>query len=255
MKLYNKFALLLLLTCSLAIAQERVEDSQVIIIHSIGDSTMAIKPNPDENPERGWAQMLPGFLSGNIALENYAVNGRSTRSFITEGRWEKVLENLKMGDYVFIQFGHNDQKENDPKRYTNPHTAYRANLIRFVEDSRAKGAIPVLFTSIVRRNYNENGTLVDTHGDYPVEVRQVAQEYNVPLIDLQYQTELLVESFGQEDSKDLYLHYKPKEIAYYPEGKEDDTHLSVLGATHVARLAVASLIQKVPALSVYLKAD
>ena len=99
-----------------SIAQVNGTTSNKITIHSIGDSTMAIKPDPDKNPERGWGQMLPQFLTGDIHLENYAVNGRSTRSFITEGRWDNVLKNLKDGDYVFIQFGHNDQKVNDSSR-------------------------------------------------------------------------------------------------------------------------------------------
>ncbi|MCB0471552.1 MAG: rhamnogalacturonan acetylesterase [Flavobacteriaceae bacterium] len=212
-----------------------------IRIYTIGDSTMANKPNPEENPERGWVQMLPQFFNRQVVIENHAVNGRSTRSFINEKRWDSVYVKLKKGDYVFIQFGHNDQKENDPKRYTNPHTAYRYNLIKFIEDTRRKGAIPVLFSSIVRRNFNEQGTLVDTHGDYPLETRLVAKEYDVAFIDLQYLTEQLEESYGVENSKGLHLHYKPGEIAYYPDGKDDDTHLSVLGATEIAKLVAKQI--------------
>lgn len=224
-----------------------------ITIHSIGDSTMANKPIPDENPERGWGQLLPQFLTDGITLKNHAVNGRSTRSFIDEKRWDSVYQQLKKGDYVFIQFGHNDQKDNDPDRYTNPHTAYRHNLIRFVKESREKGAIPILFTSIVRRNFNEQGTLVDTHGDYPLEVRLVAKDHDIPLIDLQYLTEQLEESYGVEGSKKLHLHYAIGDIPYYPEGIEDDTHLSIFGATEVAKLAAKELQAKVPSLSQYFK--
>ena len=148
-----------------------------ITIYTIGDSTMANKPNPEENPERGWVQMLPQFFNDNVIIKNHAVNGRSTRSFINEKRWDSIYKQLKKGDYVFIQFGHNDQKINSPKRYTNPHTAYRYNLIKFVEETREKEAIPVLFTSIVRRNFNEDGTLLDTHGVYPLVVHSVAQEH------------------------------------------------------------------------------
>ena len=218
---------------------------QNISIYTIGDSTMADKPNPEENPERGWCQLLPQFLNNNATVKNHAVNGRSTRSFIAEGRWDSVYKQLEKGDYVFIQFGHNDQKINDPKRYTNPHTAYRNNLIKFVTEAKEKGAKPILFTSIVRRNFNAEGTLVDKHGEYPIETRLVAQNYNVPLIDLQYLTEQLEESYGIEGSIKLHLHYAPNEIPYYPEGKEDDTHLSVLGATEVAKLAVNALKEQV----------
>lgn len=227
--------------------------AQKTTIYCIGDSTMANKKNPDVNPEHGWGQMLPEFFKSNATIDNRAVNGRSTRSFIDEGRWDSILKSLKKGDYVLIQFGHNDQKENDPKRYTNPHTAYRHNLIRFVTEAREKGATPILFSSIVRRNFNEQGTLVDTHGDYPLETRLVAQQYDVPFIDLQYLTEQMEESHGVEGSKKLHLHYKPGEVAYYPDGRDDDTHLSKLGATTVAGFAVAELKVKVPSLKEYIK--
>ena len=233
--------------------EETVKTIENVSIYTIGDSTMADKPNPDENPERGWCQLLPTLLNDKATVKNHAVNGRSTRSFITEGRWDSVQKQLKKGDYVFIQFGHNDQKENSPKRYTNPHTAYRNNLIKFVKEARAKEAIPVLFTSIVRRNFNTDSTLIDTHGVYPLEARLVAQEQDVPLIDLQYLTEKLEESYGVEASKKLHLHYAPNEISYYPEGKEDDTHLSVLGATEVAKLAVNELREKVEGFNSYIK--
>lgn len=215
--------------------------AQKTTIFSIGDSTMASKINPAENPEYGWVQVLAPFFNSSIIIDNRAVNGRSTRSFLNENRWDSVCKILKKGDYVFIQFGHNDQKVEDPKRYTNPHTAYRYNLIKFVMDSRAKGATPILFSSIVRRNFNDNGVLVDTHGDYPMETRLVAQQYNVPFIDLNYLTEKLEESYGMEESKKLHLHFKAGENSYYKQEKNDDTHLSNLGATEVAKLVIAAL--------------
>ena len=210
-------------------------------IYGIGDSTMANKVKPEENPERGWGQMLPLFFNDNITIDNRAVNGRSTRSFIAEKRWDDILKTLKKGDYVFIQFGHNDQKEKDSTRYTNPHTAYRHNLIRFVTETRAKGATPIIFSSIVRRNFNEKGVLISTHGEYTMEARLVAQEYKVPFIDMEYYTELLEQSYGPEKSKQLHLHYKAGEIPYYKEDKADDTHLGVKGATEVAKIAVEEL--------------
>lgn len=215
--------------------------SQTTTIYTIGDSTMANKKNPEINPEHGWAQVLPQFFNDNVKIDNRAVNGRSTRSFIDENRWDSIYKYLKKGDYVFIQFGHNDEKKNDPKRYTNPHTDYRYNLIRFVEESREKGAFPILFSSIVRRNFNEYGTLEDTHGDYPLETRLVALEYKVPFIDLQYLSGKLEESYGMEESKKLHLHFEPGETDYFKEGKSDDTHLSELGATEIAKLVIDEL--------------
>jgi lysophospholipase L1-like esterase len=231
MKSITFFLLLLSLNC---LAQKPT-------IYGIGDSTMANKVKPEENPERGWGQMLPLFFNDNITIDNRALNGRSTRSFINEKHWDNILKTLKKGDYVFIQFGHNDQKEKDSTRYTNPHTAYRHNLIRFVEETRAKGATPIIFSSIVRRNFNEKGVLMSTHGEYTMEARLVAQELNVPFIDMEYYTELLEQSYGPEKSKQLHLHFKAGEIPYYKEDKADDTHLGVKGATEVAKIAVEEL--------------
>lgn len=222
-------------------------------IYMIGDSTMANKKNPETNPEHGWGQVFPDYVAEGVTVDNRAVNGRSSRSFIGEGRWDSVLETLKAGDFVFIQFGHNDQKFKSPDRYTNPHVTYRHNLIKFVEETRAKGATPILFSSIVRRNFNEHGTLIDTHGEYPLETRLVALELEVPFIDLQYFTEHLEESYGVEGSKKLHLHFEPGEHPYYKEGKHDDTHLSKLGANEIAKLAVAELKKKTSSIVKYLK--
>ena len=215
--------------------------SQKTTIYSIGDSTMATKVNPATNPEFGWCQVLPTFFKSDVVIDNRAVNGRSTKSFIAEKKWEAVYKVLKPGDYVFIQFGHNDGKVTDSLRYTNPHTAYRYNLIQFVKEAREKGAIPILFSPIARRNFNEQGVLISKHETYSMEMRLVAQEFNVPFIDMEYLTESLEIAYGPEKSKQLHLHFKPGEVPYYPEGKDDDTHLSIKGATEIAKLAVSQL--------------
>lgn len=207
----------------------------------IGDSTMATKENPDKNPEHGWGQVLPQFLTNGIEIQNHAVNGRSSKSFRTEGRWDQVEKQLKKGDFVIIQFGHNDQKIKDSTKFTNPYTQYRANLERYVNEARAKGATPVLMTSIVRRNFNENGVLIDTHKEYPLVVRMVANDLKVPFVDMQLLTEQMEIAYGPENSKKLHLYYKEGEDPYYPKGKEDDTHLSKLGAETVAKLAAKNL--------------
>ncbi|OCB75895.1 rhamnogalacturonan acetylesterase [Flavobacterium piscis] len=230
----KKYIVLTLLISTVCFAQKTA-------VYCIGDSTMADKKGPERNPEHGWAQVLQPFFNDNIVIINKAVNGRSTKSFINEKRWDSVYNKLKKGDYVFIEFGHNDEKIEDSTRYTNPHTAYRHNLIRFVKESREKGAIPILLTSIARRNFNEKGVLVPTHGDYPLETRLAAQEYNVPLIDLEYHTELLEQSYGPEKSKQLHLHFKAGENAYYDKEKADDTHLSKKGAVEVAAIVVQQL--------------
>lgn len=247
------FGIFFMLAMTTCFAQDNKEKDKPVTIFTIGDSTMADKPLEGGNPERGWCQLMPEFLTGDVTLENHAVNGRSSRSFISEGRWEKVLSRLEPGDYVFIQFGHNDQKFKDPSRYTNPYTGYRQNLERFVKETREKGAIPILFTSIVRRNFNKHGTLMDTHGDYPLVVRLVAGDMDVPFVDLQRLTENLEISYGPEKSKTLHLWYTPGEIPFYTEGKQDDTHLSVKGAREVSALAVSALKKLNLGLSAFLK--
>jgi lysophospholipase L1-like esterase len=222
----------LLLTCNF---------NNKITVFLIGDSTMSDKPNPEINPERGWGQMLPLFFKENVIIKNFAVNGRSTKSFIDEGRWDSVASEIQKGDYVFIQFGHNDQKIKDSLRFTNPLTAYRYNLMKFVNETRKKGGIPVSFSPIVRRKFNEFGVLIDTHGLYPLVMRQVATELSVPFIDLQFKSENLVLSTGQEKSKEIYLWIESGQNPMYPEGKQDNTHFSVKGATEIAKLAIEGL--------------
>jgi lysophospholipase L1-like esterase len=214
----------------------------------IGDSTMADKPAPVVNPERGWGQLLPQFFDGHVVVRNHAMNGRSTKSFIDEGRWTAVLSQLAPGDVVLIEFGHNDEKIEDLLRYAAPRTAYRGNLERFVNDTRAKGATPILFTPIVRRKFDANGALQDTHGEYPAVVRDVAKALHVPLVDLLAMTDTLVRRAGPDDSKRLYVWVPPGGSGMYPEGRQDDTHLSVAGATAVAKLAARALKATVPTL-------
>ncbi|TDO71028.1 lysophospholipase L1-like esterase [Flavobacterium chryseum] len=240
MKLYILLILLISTTCF----------AQKTTLYTIGDSTMANKKDSDRNPEHGWAQVLQPFFKDDIVVINKAVNGRSTKSFINEKRWDSIYNKLKKGDYVFIEFGHNDEKIEDSTRYTNPHTTYRYNLIRFVKEAREKGATPILLTSIARRNFNDKGVLIPTHGDYPLETRLVAQEYKVPFIDLEYLTEQLEQSYGPEKSKKLHLHFKAGENGYYDKDKADDTHLSLLGATKIAQIVVDQIkVLKTPSLT------
>lgn len=209
-------------------------------IFLIGDSTMANKPLED-NPERGWGQLLPTFFSDSVAIRNHAVNGRSTKSFIDEGRWETVLKEMRSGDWVLIQFGHNDEKSEDPSRYAAPHDAYRKNLTRFVSEARERGAHSVLITPVMRRRFDQDGKFFDTHGEYPDAVRATAKELGVPLIDLHQSTRQLIEQHGAEGSKKLFLWIAPGEYKSLPNGKQDDTHFSEYGAREVASLVVKAI--------------
>jgi DNA sulfur modification protein DndE len=210
-----------------------------LTVFMIGDSTMANKPNP-ENPERGWGQMFPMFFDGSVTIDNHAMNGRSTRSFLAENRWQPVLDKLKPGDYVFIQFGHNDESPQKVDRYTPP-ADYKKNLIKFVNETRDKKAEPILCTSIVRREFDKQGKLTDTHGAYPDLVREVAAEYKVPLIDMQKKSEKLVAALGPDSSKKIFLWVEKGTNKAVPDGKQDNTHFCEYGATEIARLAVEGL--------------
>jgi lysophospholipase L1-like esterase len=203
-----------------------------------GDSTMAQK-QPDKRPETGWGEALqPCFDSASVRIANRAMNGRSTRSFVAEGRWKAIIDSLKAGDYVFIQFGHNDEKVGTAN-YSSPDD-YRGNLVRFVEDVRTRGGHPVLFTPVVRRRFD--GTrLVDTHGAYPDAARTAAAEAHVPLVDMTRASAALVEPLGPDSSRTLWLHLEPGANANYPAGVHDDTHFNPLGAQRMAGLAIDAL--------------
>lgn len=225
-----------------------------VSVYLISDSTMADKPGtPEENPERGWGQLLPTFFTEQVVIKNHAVNGRSSKSFIELGHWDKVVTQLKKGDYVFIQFGHNDSKDTDPTRYTNPWSGYRRNLERYVAESRAKGAIPIILSSIVRRKFNDEGVLLDQHGPYPFVARMVAERMEVPFIDHQLLTEDHVIALGPDASKARYLWLEPGVYEKFPEGKQDNTHLTLLGATEFASLVVADMRRQKMALVRFLK--
>ncbi|MDR3189100.1 MAG: GDSL-type esterase/lipase family protein [Prevotellaceae bacterium] len=218
-------------------------------IFMIGDSTMADKTLEKDKRERGWGMLLPEFLTGEVAVENHAVNGRSTKSFRSEGRWQTVIDRVTAGDYVFIQFGHNDSKKSDTARYAEAETDFRANLTRYVEEARAKGGKPVLLTAIARRKFGDAGKLEDTHGRYVEVTREVARQLSVPLVDLNAATTRWMEAAGVEPSKRFFMWLKPYESLADVEGKEDNTHLVEAGAREVARMAAAELREKLPELA------
>ncbi len=246
----SSFLLLTVLILGL-VSFQQAEDE--ITFFLVGDSTMADKPYTGSNPEKGWGQVFPLYFKDGIRFENHAVNGRSTKSFRDEGRWDVVMDRIKPGDYVIVEFGHNDQKINSADRYAFADSTYRDNLVRYVNEIREKGGKPVLATPISRRSFDENGALTDTHGRYSVVVREVAAELEVPLFDLHVKTIEVIEQFGVEKSKELFLHYRPGDYSQFPEGREDNTHLSPTGAFKVSDLAVEELKRELPELVKFLK--
>ena len=230
---------LLICLATLLLTHDKIPE---VTIHLAGDSTMAMQRD-DNRPMTGWGEAFTSLLCDDIRVINHARNGRSTKSFLAEGRWEDLLLQLHENDLVMIQFGHNDQKINNPALFTSPGKEYEKNLQRFVSDVRKRGADPVLLTSIVRRAFTPQGSLDNTLGDYPASTRAVARTMAVDVIDLNKATKALVEAEGPDASKALYLHLTSVAHQNYPEGAQDDTHLSPQGALQVARL-VADELQK-----------
>jgi lysophospholipase L1-like esterase len=204
----------------------------------IGDSTMANK-EIKAYPETGWGMPFTYFFDSSVVVDNRAKNGRSTQSFIDEKLWQPVIDNLNEGDYVLVQFGHNDEVPTK-KTYTTEEQ-FKNNLIRYVKETRAKKAIPILITPVARRKFDSTGHIVGTHEVYSEIVRSVAKQLNVPLIDLDKKSQELLQQFGPETSKLLYNHLQPGEHPNYPEGKVDDTHFNELGARKMAEIVLQEI--------------
>jgi lysophospholipase L1-like esterase len=222
-----------------------------ITIWLIGDSTMS-KKEVRAYPETGWGMPFSNFWDSTVTIENRAVNGRSTKSFLAENRWQPVVDRLQEGDYVFIQFGHNDESKDKGERYTTPEE-FKHNLLKYVTEAKARKAIPVLFTPVARKKFDENGKVKESHGVYPQMVKEVAAENNVLLIDLNEKSKLLYEQYGPETAKLLFNYLEPGEHPNYPDGKQDDTHFSELGARKIAELILKEIRANIPELAERIK--
>ena len=194
------------------------------------DSTVAFN-SIRTYPQTGIGQVFGLFVKSGTEIKNYAINGRSTKSFLDEGRLDQIREEIKAGDFLFIQFGHNDEKQADPNRYTDPFGAYKANLNIYIAAAREAGAYPVLITPLERRCFEEDGTLGNgEHGDYVKAMRECAEENQVPLIDLNAKSRKVLEQAGNEESKKYYMNLQPGIYESHPEGLCDNTHLQYAGA-------------------------
>ena len=229
--------MLLILVAASALAFSLPEKKKIKIF-LVGDSTIAIK-DPKAFPETGWGMPFVYFWDSTVTVDNRAMNGRSTRTFMEEKRWEPVVNELQEGDYVFIQFGHNDEVPTK-KSYT-PEKDFKANLIKYVTDTRNKKGNPVLITPVARRKFDSTGNIMETHAVYAQIVRDVAKENNVPLIDLSEKSKALFQLLGPETSKYLLNYLSAGEHPNYPEGKQDDTHFSELGARKIAEIVLADI--------------
>jgi lysophospholipase L1-like esterase len=222
-------------------------EKKKITLWLCGDSTMSIK-EPKAYPETGWGMPFVYFWDSTVKVENLAKNGRSTKTFISEKLWQKVADKAQEGDYVFIQFGHNDEAKDKGERYATPDT-FRMNLTRFISEARAKKAIPVLLTPVSRRRFDNDGNALETHQEYSAYVKEVADKEKVLFIDLDAKSRDLYQQFGQDNSRSLFLQLKPGEHPNYPDGKEDNTHFNELGARLIAQLVLAEIKKQIPELT------
>ncbi|MEI6465052.1 MAG: rhamnogalacturonan acetylesterase [Verrucomicrobiota bacterium] len=233
---FSAFASVITPACANAEVSDRLPH-----LYLVGDSTMFDRRLDKPTPGRGWGQMFKELLRDPTRATNLAKSGRSSKSFIDEGAWAAAMGRFQPGDYVIIQFGGNDQKKEDPRRFAAPDGAFKANMTRFVTDVRRKGAFPVLATSVVRRKFDGQGILIDTYAGYTEVVRAIAKEQNVPLLDMNRETTVLLRKYGPDESKKLFMWIKPGEYELYPNGQQDDSHTSKLGAELFAAIAVSEI--------------
>ena len=213
--------------------------SRKVKIYLIGDSTISIKETK-AYPETGWGMPFVYFFDSTVTVDNRAKNGRSTKTFISENRWTPVADSLHEGDYVFIQFGHNDEAKEKTDRYTPPEE-YKANLVKFIKETRNKKAIPILITPVSRRNFDSVGIIKETHLIYSALVKEVGLSTNTAVIDLDAKSRKLYQEFGKENSKLLFNWLELGEHPNYPQGKQDNTHFNELGARKVAELVLIGI--------------
>jgi len=204
-----------------------------------GDSTIAIKETK-AYPETGWGMPFVYFWDAAVQVKNLAKNGRSTKTFISENLWQQVMDGIKEGDYVIIQFGHNDESVEKKERYAPP-AEFKSNLVKFITEARLKKATPILLTPVSRRKFDTIGIAQETHQAYSAYVKEVANEHNVLLIDLDTQSRMLYQQFGKENSNLLFMQLKAGEHPNYPEGRNDNTHFNELGARLIAQLVLKNI--------------
>lgn len=209
-------------------------------VYLLGDSTCQNYLD-NEFPQVGWGQIFRSYVKDDIALFNLARCGRSTKSFRDENRFEPCLYNMKEGDYVFIQFGHNDEKD-DPVRHSDPFGSYQDNLLYFIDCVRKAKATPILLTPIYRRYFiSEHEMVKDVHMDYPKAMIQLAERENVLLIDMCQLTMDFLTELGDTASKELFMQFGPNVYPNFPEGKADNTHLRFKGAKAICDILVEQL--------------
>lgn len=223
-------------------------DTTVTTVFLCGNSTVV---DQDNEPWASWGQMIPYFFDTNVCIANYAESGESANTFIAAGRLKKALSQMKKGDYLFMEFGHNDQKQKGPGK--GAYYSFMTSLKTFIDEARLRGAHPVLVTPTQRRSFGPDGHIRDTHEDYPEAMRWLAEKENVPLIDLNEMTRTLYEAMGIEPSKRAFVHYPAGSYPGQTQDFADNTHFNPYGAYEIARCIVEGLKTQVPDLARHLK--
>ena len=214
--------------------------AQTPTIWVIGDSTASVYGS-SAFPRMGWAQPMKGYYTPACAsVQDKALSGRSSKSFYEEGAWTPIRNALKPGDFVLIQFGHNDEKDDDATLYTVPGTTYKEYLSKYIDQSQAKGATPILLTSIARNKW-QNGKLVDTHGAYPGAMRELAAARTISLVDATALTTAFLGRLGEVEASKLFLNLAKGQFPNYPDGNTDNTHLQEVGANKLLRVLLADM--------------
>lgn len=229
------------------LVQMSIKPINVPTIFLAGNSTVV---DQDNEPWCGWGQILPRFLNSKVAVANYAESGEASNSFVSSKRFAKLISKLKKGDYVFIEFGHNDEKQKG-----SAFTTFKTNMKFLVDKTREKGGIPVLVTPMHRRRFDENGKIINTHGDYPNAVRELAKEEKVYLIDLNNYSQTLYEAWGDDYSKKAFVHYP---AGTFPEQKEalaDNTHFNTFGGYEICKCILKGMLENNLPLKKYIVKD
>jgi lysophospholipase L1-like esterase len=238
----------ILLKCSLAVSllvlMSFLLPPKKIKVYMIGDSTMC-NYGIRQLPINGWGMPFANYFDASVTIDNRAKGGRSTRTFLEENRWQPIADSLNAGDYVLIQFGHNDESK-EPQyaaRYTSV-PDYKTNLIKFITETRAKNAIPILITPVSRRNFDKDGNAKETHVEYTKAVFEVGEQYKVPVIDLDKKSRELYQQLGPVKSKLLFMELDSAEHPNYPVGRHDNTHFNEFGARRMAEIVLNDIKEK-----------
>ncbi|TDO22791.1 rhamnogalacturonan acetylesterase [Pedobacter duraquae] len=234
----NRFFAYLSLSLVLVGATAFKQQKRPVTVWMIGDSTMCLY-EPSRAPITGWGMPFATFFTKELKFENRAKGGRSTRTFISEDRWRPIADSIAAGDYVLMQFGHNDEakEEKYKDRYT-PVPDYKLNLTKFITETRRKGGVPVLITPVSRMKFDKQNKAQETHADYTAAVYEIGKMMQVPVIDLDRLSRELFDQLGPDRTKMLFMQIEPGINPIYPEGQKDNTHFNELGARRIAELVL-----------------